>query len=721
MLIVIILASSAQIAYASQFNQEEKKVVFIVNSSIYTAVKYTLTKYISTITGYDVLIKTWSSTNVSQLRDYLKEEYQKGEVGAVFVGNITIPRYYDPCTKEYVLLPYFYMDLSGDWKIKNGVAIHKSVGNPSIWLGIVRSTNQHGNNAAQLNRYFQKLVMYVNGKINVLPIGAGFVDDDFAQMSENISRDLNNVYPSIVYYLRDVTTSKFFKDLLDENYAMIHIIAHSNGHEFLIKEGNNGNKWGYVTAKDIDSIHPKILFYTDISCYGADFYNGAISNHFIMYGAGLGVLGATGKIYPRAMPSYYSALANGSDFGEALISYISSSLNKNQGFDKYVAMACFLGVPLLRLWEPHGYKKHNSINIDGNNELMRFAKEEGLKGTGKRGDPIIIGGYYIHENYGISLKNVTLNVKITDNYIIMRGDFMQNGIQLFNCSNIDIEKNTIVGGDNGIDAFGSSNISILANDLIMNENGINVVQGSDISSGFNFPFGYYFSGVTNIKYNLIEYASAGIFLWSSFPPHEKYFLEKIYVENNTISNFTVGGLFVWSVKNSMFSCNKIFGGVLGRYLTFPAQTGISLWYSSNNTFFGNTVKNVSCLMNISYAENNTLYGNFFYGKYVGSGVCFWSWIPGNYTWKNRWNTSTMGNYWESWANANNTNDKNRNGIVDYPYFIGRGNVDYKPLKKPYDLPNESAIKFNMPVINAILLIFIIFLAALGMYGRKNQR
>ena len=76
----------------------------------------------------------------------------------------------------------------------------------------------------------------------------------------------------------------------------------------------------------------------------------------------------------------------------------------------------------------------------------------------------------------------------------------------------------------------------------------------------------------------------------------------------------------------------------------------------------------------------------------------------------------IGNYWYDWANNNNTNDNNHDGIVDWPYSIAgsAGAKDYSPLiysvigesvpSQPYNLNARAGDRYvnltwYMPVCN----------------------
>ncbi len=65
-----------------------------------------------------------------------------------------------------------------------------------------------------------------------------------------------------------------------------------------------------------------------------------------------------------------------------------------------------------------------------------------------------------------------------------------------------------------------------------------------------------------------------------------------------------------------------------------------------------------------------------------------------------------GNYWHDWANNNDTNDQNHDGIVDWPYLIAgsAGAKDYYPLKNPTVV---SEISVDILWVFIILSVFIL--------------
>ena len=114
--------------------------------------------------------------------------------------------------------------------------------------------------------------------------------------------------------------------------------------------------------------------------------------------------------------------------------------------------------------------------------------------------------------------------------------------------------------------------------------------------------------------------------------------------------------------------------ITGNLFAYSKNYGIKLSTDGSNYIWGNIFLN-SRAIDDGYTPSNP-YWNYAYMSY------------------SYWNSSTEGNYWDSWANKNNTNDKNHDGIVDYPYKMpGSAHaVDHYPLKKipfNYSLSHSS--------------------------------
>ena len=143
-------------------------------------------------------------------------------------------------------------------------------------------------------------------------------------------------------------------------------------------------------------------------------------------------------------------------------------------------------------------------------------------------------------------------------------------------------------------------------------------------------------------------------------------------DNNTISNNIVS-------TNDETGISVEGGGVLSSYnntisenTAYNNEYGIRLQYDCHfNKISGNTIKgnNYGILLEDSWCSNNSIYENTFLENAmhaVDDGV------------DNKWNSTTIGNYWDNHTGP----DANNDGIVDNPYtYIGgtAGSIDYLPI------------------------------------------
>ncbi len=117
-----------------------------------------------------------------------------------------------------------------------------------------------------------------------------------------------------------------------------------------------------------------------------------------------------------------------------------------------------------------------------------------------------------------------------------------------------------------------------------------------------------------------------------------------------------------------------------------------------------------------------IWGNSFYYNY-GSGDTFnyshvQAFDKGN---NNHWYSSLrIGNYWHDWANNNNTNDRNHDGIVDWPYPIWGSEEakDYYPLTEPIEISQTSG--WNYVAIILIIIILVISLCGYFVYRKISK-
>jgi len=300
-------------------------------------------------------------------------------------------------------------------------------------------------------------------------------------------------------------------------------------------------------------------------------------------------------------------------------------------------------------------------------------------------------GIYI---YGTSESHYTSHVIPTTNKINNRPVYYYVGEM----------GNLVVPSDAGeVILGGASNITV--KDIDFDYTGLAMIVG--------------YSSNVNIQNIRVNYGPLGIFLRSSV---------NVTVEGSRFENL-VYGLHTTSTSKSVFSNNVFLNNTYGMHITSSSNwngisnnivrnnsdSGIYLSSSDHNTISGgdieynnygifiygssynNTITGIDFVSNSNYAVHiyhayatrNRIYENFFYYNHGSGDEYDSSHVQAYDNGRNFWNpTSGIGNYWRDWANNNDTNDRNNNGIVDWPYALdgSTGSRDYYPLKKPMAPP-----------------------------------
>ncbi len=326
-------------------------------------------------------------------------------------------------------------------------------------------------------------------------------------------------------------------------------------------------------------------------------------------------------------------------------------------------------------------------------------------------------------------------------HILMRNNGFVNdseGIRVEKCENVKISDNSFYEGEIGIFILQSKDTNITGNHLEKNDISIGVRECEEIAIYNNDVYSHWDTGIgiaesthIHIFGNNIsvekgrvqeDLSDNGISVFeSNFTLIENNSIEGNYsqvygmwlqksvnitVEGNTIKENVFDGLEISGAKNILIEKNMIsFNRHDGVKLTgsediilrdnkisynyrvvYPSGywgIGISLYDSSKNLIVENLIAFNGVGIRISKGYNSRIYNNTFFYNALSSDRYNKSHIQAltekSY---NYWNSSSgYGNYWADWARNNDTNDKNEDGIVDWPYKIGRG-IDYYPLKEP---------------------------------------
>jgi len=220
-----------------------------------------------------------------------------------------------------------------------------------------------------------------------------------------------------------------------------------------------------------------------------------------------------------------------------------------------------------------------------------------------------------------------------------------------------------------------------------------------------------------------------------------YFSTNINVSYNTIWNYS--GIFLSTVKNSTVFRNDVHFNSAG--LSLVNSINNKIWENNFTLSIDEDITEQICYyvyifqfstFTINWIPNSIYLNNFMYSgeppKFLDFHKLFIITHP-IFTFPhpkesyplNYWNNSKYGNYYQWWAERNDTNDKNGDGIVDYPWVMDENNTDYRPLKKPFvwemRSKEERAGKkdFIFYLLISLLSVAIIGSAFIWKFCKKN--
>ena len=217
----------------------DNSISILVDEDLYSGITSSLNQYIADLEleGYSTFLQTVSGGTPEEIKSWVKDCYNAGSIGVVFIGDITaawaeVDGSEFPCD-------LFYMDLDGKWRDRDrdgDYEVHTSgLGNmgPELYIGrIYANTLTYDTEEKLVNDYLSKTHSYRVGQLGQPWRGLEYVDEDWYDMDVN----LNNIYSSDVvrhdygYY----TTGMDYLDQMDLGQHCVQICAHSysGGHHF---------------------------------------------------------------------------------------------------------------------------------------------------------------------------------------------------------------------------------------------------------------------------------------------------------------------------------------------------------------------------------------------------------------------------------------------------------------------------------------------------------
>ncbi|UCG69446.1 MAG: right-handed parallel beta-helix repeat-containing protein [Thermoplasmata archaeon] len=268
---------------------------------------------------------------------------------------------------------------------------------------------------------------------------------------------------------------------------------------------------------------------------------------------------------------------------------------------------------------------------------------------------------------------------------------------LANCTNINIENQTLMNGSFGI-SLGFSSCNNISNNFVLNNfEGIylwhsdrNNITRNNVSNNV-WGIMTYFSTSNNISSNFVSNNQDGIYLIES---------DKNNITNNTSMNNYQGINLYYSNDNE----------IVGNYLTENGQFCIMVAYSDYNNNTGNKIFKNFIGIRLYYCGWNKIIGNTishskWYGiKYTYELSSLDNWIYHNnfisnlyqayddypLPFRNHWDNGYPdgGNFWSDYTGSDKFNGPNQDingsdGIGDSPYEFAINSMVLYPLMAPY--------------------------------------
>ena len=324
---------------------------------------------------------------------------------------------------------------------------------------------------------------------------------------------------------------------------------------------------------------------------------------------------------------------------------------------------------------------HGPIFIDSD---ANFTAANGVTGgTGTGASPYVIEGWVINavSAAGVLLRATTAHVIVRN--LQVNGSSMQNGIQLFDASNVTVDSVNATNALNGIYIYGSSDVLVRASNTSSSQNnGIVVDTSIRVSvagnhAWYNTYFGVLVNGsaAVTVTQNRAEHSWRGVFVVQS---------PGAVIAGNEVADEP------WSPTEAMGLGIQDSNGavVTENTVSSIAQTGIAVRNSIAITMTYNRVTQNDLGVEL-IGSNGTIHHNRFYFNFVQYADDL----------GNAWDAGypTGGNYWSDYIGIDHCRGPAQDdcsapdGIGDTPYVYGTQLRDRYPLI-PFDLPPLVSIR-----------------------------
>lgn len=326
------------------------------------------------------------------------------------------------------------------------------------------------------------------------------------------------------------------------------------------------------------------------------------------------------------------------------------------------------------------YTSHAPISITGDVALAELVTTEGWEGEGTAEDPFIVRLLWIVTVDGtptIKLQNINSHVLIEYNKFEETVSNSAYGIELVNCSNLNINHNIFLTYNSIYSHEGGENINITNNQLVSKYYGI-IMIGVNIITVQGNSFQKAFGSMSEVLGLLVISCKNHIITNNTFRGIRLSFHQShsILFHNNTIeycsdaSGYTAELQYTSdiNISHNVFQHNS--------------NAALSLLASNTTTITKNIFNNNSAFALSLYAITNMIYQNSF----IDNGASTSSHQVTTGVGGNLWSLDGVGNYWSDYDESGK-----------YQIFSPDSSVlvyDEHPLELPVDIYKPSVVSYD---------------------------
>lgn len=352
-----------------------KGLVYIyVDSSIHDTLFSEITQYKQDVIdqGYSAELISWSSNNVSVLKQHLINSSSQGLIGAVLIGDLpyAMARHLDIAWGKHWNYPcdLYLMDLDGNWSdttSPNGIfdidqnEHTNGTGDwtPEIWIARI-SPNSIGatgfNYTAAYKNYFDRNYKLRHGFTNRPHKALLYIDDDWSSYKDEwISNFTAYTGSEIDCYWNNSTTTaaNYMNNISTVNYEFVHLLVHSWPTKHLFGPHSALGSEGILTYENIYGNSTLPLFYNLFACFSCNYTQANNTGTYYLFSDNtLTVIGSSRDGGMDLYQPFYDDLNQGAIIGDAFVTWFHNPEIVKWNKELLYYGMTILGDPLLTMY-----------------------------------------------------------------------------------------------------------------------------------------------------------------------------------------------------------------------------------------------------------------------------------------------------------------------------------------------------------------------------------